>query len=90
MVSIDRDALVALFRATDGLHWRDNKNWDTDAELRTWQGVTADVEGRVIELNLSNNNLHGKSFVVPEAVGLGYLPARNLRGARTPCLYLVL
>jgi hypothetical protein len=32
----DRDALVALFNATDGPNWKDNTNWLTDAPLGDW------------------------------------------------------
>ncbi|CAN0345282.1 unnamed protein product, partial [Ectocarpus sp. 12 AP-2014] len=41
-------------------------NWDTDAELATWAGVEVDDEGRVVQLILPDNNLHGP---IPEALG---------------------
>ncbi|CAN0469475.1 unnamed protein product [Ectocarpus sp. 8 AP-2014] len=63
---MDRAALVALFRSTDGENWKTNSNWDTDAELATWAGVEVNDEGRVVQLILSDNNLHGP---IPEALG---------------------
>ncbi len=55
----DREALVALYNATGGPGWNGNQNWLTDAPINTWYGVTADEEGHVTELYLSDNNLSG-------------------------------
>ncbi len=55
----DRKALVALYNATGGPVWNGNENWLTDAPINTWYGVTADKEGHVTELYLSDNNLSG-------------------------------
>ena len=54
----DRDALVALYNATDGDNWTDKTNWLTDSDLSTWFGVTV-LNGRVTSLSLRNNNLTG-------------------------------
>ncbi|CAM9789641.1 unnamed protein product [Ectocarpus sp. 8 AP-2014] len=59
MASTDREALIALFRSTGGAGWRRRGNWGTDAELATWDGVEVNVQGRVVELGLANNNLQG-------------------------------
>lgn len=59
MASTDRDALVALYNATEGGRWRRNKNWNTDAPLSEWHGVKVNDQGRVVELSLSRNNLQG-------------------------------
>ena len=55
----DRAALVALFRSTGGARWKYNNNWDTDADLSQWRGVQVNVDGRVVKLRLSSNNLEG-------------------------------
>ena len=55
----DRDALVALYQATDGANWANNANWLTDNDLSTWHGVGVSG-GRVTRLHLQNNNLTGK------------------------------
>ena len=59
MASTDRDVLLVLYRSTDGPNWRNNTNWGTDAALSDWYGVTANDEGRVLELELFENNLRG-------------------------------
>ena len=55
----DRAALVALYNATDGPHWRNNANWNSSAPLGTWWGVTTDPGGRVTRLHLLGNDLRG-------------------------------
>ena len=55
----ERDALVALYNATDGGHWRNRTNWASDAPLGSWHGVTTDSNGHVTELDLSDNQLQG-------------------------------
>ncbi len=61
-----RDALVALYRATDGDNWISNRNWLSDEPLDDWYGVTADDDGRVTELDLSQNQLSGE---IPPEIG---------------------
>ncbi len=55
----DRDALIALYNATDGPNWTINTNWLGDGPLNTWAGVGTDAEGRVTVLLLHENNLAG-------------------------------
>ena len=55
----DRDALVALYDATGGPNWLNNRNWLSDKPLGEWYGVTADSNGHVTELDLHNNLLIG-------------------------------
>ena len=61
-----RAALVALYEATDGDNWTNNRNWLTDAPIGEWFGVSADDSGRVIELILSQNQLNGE---IPAELG---------------------
>lgn len=75
MSAMDRAALVALFRATDGAKWKTNTNWNTDAELATWAGVEVNHKGRVVKLILRDNNLNGSA-----------MPARQRMFALTICL----
>ncbi|MBC9889348.1 MAG: hypothetical protein F7B06_05750 [Opitutae bacterium] len=74
----DRDALVALYNATDGANWTNNENWGTDAPLEQWHGVTVDDNGRVMELRLSGNALTGK--IPAELGGLANLVTLSLDG----------
>ena len=62
----DREALVALYNATNGGNWRYNDNWLSDAPLGEWHGVTTNDDGRVTVLYLNNNELSGE---IPAELG---------------------
>ncbi len=55
----DREALVALYHATNGPNWKNNTNWLSDAPLEEWDLVVTDDTGRVIALLLNHNQLAG-------------------------------
>ena len=76
----DREALVALYEATDGPNWTNSENWLTDAPLVEWHGVGVDREGRVTRLELPGNGLSGR--LPPEIGGLAKLDALELQGNR--------
>ena len=57
----ERDALVALYHATNGPSWHENRGWCTDAPLSEWYGVKV-KEGHVVELELFENNLQGEDY----------------------------
>ena len=63
----DREALVALYKATGGANWTNNTNWLSEEPLSNWYGVTVDGVGRVITLNLTRNELAGS---LPPALGV--------------------
>ena len=46
----DREALIALFNATDGESWDRSNTWLGRGDIGGWQGVTTDDNGRVIRL----------------------------------------
>ena len=48
----DKQALIALYNATDGPNWNYSDYWLTDPPIWAWYGVTVDAEGRVTELDL--------------------------------------
>ena len=56
----DRNALVALYNATDGSNWTNRANWLSDGPLDNWYGVTSDANGRVTGVNLNYNDLAGE------------------------------
>ena len=62
----DREALAALYNATDGENWDRSDNWLSDAPLGEWEGVTTNDDGRVTELSLSFNDLSGE---IPAELG---------------------
>ena len=70
----ERDALVALYNATDGANWSDNSNWLSVEPLGDWYGVTTGADGHVTRLSLNENSLSG---AIPAELGnltnLGYL-----------------
>lgn len=54
--SLDSLALVALYKATDGLNWR--TSWNLKQPIHTWYGVRM-RDGTVSELRLFSNKLKG-------------------------------
>ena len=78
--AMDREALVALYNATDGPSWEDNTNWLSDAPIGEWYGVSVDSNGRVIGLNLYSNGLNG--IFPPELGSLAALEALRLDNNR--------
>ena len=65
-VETDREALIALYNATDGANWTNNENWLSGNPLGEWYGVTTDSLGSVISLDLSQNGLSGE---IPAELG---------------------
>ena len=49
-------ALVALYEQTNGDDWKNS--WNLEESVTTWQGVKL-KEGKVVAINLFNNNLVG-------------------------------
>lgn len=54
----DSLALVAIYNANNGLNWTTKTNW-LNGPVDSWYGVTV-ADGRVSEINLSNNALVGQ------------------------------
>lgn len=78
----DRAILEAVYDATEGRFWRNNRNWLSDAPLGDWYGVDTDVEGRVVGINLVANNLEG--HIPPELGRLDALRELLLDAATVP------
>ena len=67
----EREALIALYKATDGDHWKNHSGWlGPEGTECTWYGVTCDPSYKepttVMWLDLFENNLVGS---IPEAIG---------------------
>ena len=66
VLAAERAALTALYDATVGPGWTNSTNWKTAAPLGQWHGVRTDAIGRVIALNLRENELTG---TIPPELG---------------------
>ena len=77
-VAGQRDALVALYHATNGPDWNRNDNWLSDAPLGEWFGITTDIHDRVVDLDLSQNQMRGT--LPPEIGQLTALVNLNVQG----------
>ena len=64
--SRDREALVALYNATNGPNWTNSENWLSDAPLDEWHGISTDNVGSVDGIVLADNNLNG---AIPPEIG---------------------
>ena len=73
----DREALIALYNATDGESWERNDKWLSSESVGEWHGVLADPEGRVLWLELQGNGLRGE--IPTELDNLTILLLLNLR-----------
>ncbi len=63
----EHDALIELYNAAGGPLWNNQSGWDTPASDHcTWYGVTCNHNGRVVGLDLTDNNLQG---FLPESIG---------------------
>ena len=75
-VETDREALVALYHATDGENWDINYNWLSDAPLGEWEGVSTNDDGRVTAQEFYGNGLNGE--IPPELGSLSNLELLKL------------
>ena len=65
-VTADREALTAVYGATDGPGWEERENWLSELPINTWSGVRTDEDGYVTELILPDNDLRGS---LPREIG---------------------
>ena len=75
-VDLHRGALLNIYKAMGGPGWKRSDNWETDAPLGEWYGVSTDAVGNVIELDLPANRLTGS--IPPEIVALETLEVLKL------------
>ncbi len=73
---LEAAALIALFEATDGENWNDNRDWLSAAPVGEWAGITTNSAGKVTELELSDNGLTGS--LPPELTDLTELEVLRL------------
>lgn len=68
----DFDALMVLYNSTNGPSWTNKTGWvdgasGTNCDYCNWYGVMCNLQGRVINLNLYQNNLSGN---FPQSVNI--------------------
>jgi Leucine-rich repeat (LRR) protein len=80
---IQREALIALYNATDGDNWTDipeDKKWKQDGafteDIGNWYGITLDGDRQVEEIDLTGHGLNGS--IPPEIGGLSSLLSLSL------------
>ena len=74
--TIEREALIAFYKATDGDNWKNNTNWCSDKPLGEWFGVTM-KDGYVYDIQIIQNNIRGN--LPPEIGNLEHLMRLNLK-----------
>ena len=70
-------ALQAIYNATNGTNWNRNDGWLSEKLPCEWYGITC-VDGVIVEINLSSNNLDGS--IPPEIGNLITLRSLSLDG----------
>ena len=75
----ERNALIALYNATDGPNWYNNSNWNTSNPVSSWYGITVEnISGQdhVTKIELRRKNLTGN---IPSEIGsFPYLTVLNI------------
>ncbi len=71
---LDSLALVALYNSAGGANW--SVAWNLNQPMDSWQGVTLNATGCVLELNLYNRQLSGS--IAPEIGSLNNLELLSL------------
>jgi hypothetical protein len=57
---IPRFVLATLFFTHNGMQWNDSTNWMTAAHVCDWYGTDCSLANKIIEVDLSENNLSGE------------------------------
>src|SRR5690625_4152870 len=65
-ISEDRQALMDLYEATGGDNWKNNRGWGEGNPSNEWYGIKVNNVGRVVKVNLFDNNLRGE---LPPSIG---------------------
>lgn len=79
----DYNALIKFYESTKGSSWKNNSGWKQGLEgtncdpCNGWFGITCNQIGRVVKLELIDNNLQGK--INKEFVELEHLESIDLR-----------
>ena len=66
LADVERDALKDLYQSTTGDKWGINAGWNGANSDCAWYGIECDDDGKVVQINLGENNLHGQ---LPDSIG---------------------
>lgn len=58
-IDLEREALIALYKATNGDNWTNNTNWCSDKPISEWYGIIKNPDKSLL-ISLNSNNLVGK------------------------------
>lgn len=67
LITLQRNALIELYKATNGDGWKSRTNWCSSEPISTWYGVKCNDEGLVTSIELAGNNLVGS---LPESLSV--------------------
>lgn len=76
-LNLEREALIALYKATNGDKWTNNTNWCSNKPISEWYGVYTNAKGHVYSLELPRNKMEG--LLPKEFCNLKYLTNLNLQ-----------
>ena len=65
LATLQRNALIELYKATAGDKWTINTNWCSTEPISTWHGIECNDAGLVTRIELAGNNLVG---TLPESL----------------------
>lgn len=63
---LECEALMDIYRNTQGGGWTNNTGWGTDPDFCSWARVVCGANRKVAELHLDSNHLNGS---IPETIG---------------------
>ena len=64
----DSLALVAIYDASDGANWKEERRWDLTKPINEWDGVKL-TDGRVTQLAITAQGVINTSWTLPQAIG---------------------
>ncbi|MBR6759225.1 MAG: redoxin domain-containing protein [Alistipes sp.] len=76
--TLEREALIAFYKATDGDNWLRNWYWCSDKPISQWYGIKTDSEGHIITIDLNHNQLSG--YIPTDIVKLSNLKVLLIAG----------
>ena len=58
-LTLERNALIAIYNALDGPNWTKNENWCSDKPVGEWSGICTNTKGFVTDISLEYIGLSG-------------------------------